>query len=51
VDQMDKKIEEIKILMMEAAQEVVIREVWDRIKPTGVARKKKQQGKGADEQL
>jgi hypothetical protein len=51
VEHMDKEIEEIKRSMMEASQEVVIRELWDRIKPTGVAGRKKQQGKGADEQL
>jgi len=51
MEHMDKEIEEIKRLMMEVAQEVVIREVCDRIKPTGVAGRKKQQGKGADEHL
>jgi len=35
--------------MLEATQEVVIREVWDRIKPTGETGKRKLQGKGADE--
>jgi hypothetical protein len=47
VDQLDKEIEEIKRLMLEAAQEAVIREVWDRRKPAGAAGQKKQQGKGA----
>jgi hypothetical protein len=51
VDQLDKEIEEIKRLMLEATQEAVIREVWDRRKPAGAAGKKKKQGKGVDEQL
>jgi hypothetical protein len=36
---------------VEAAQEAVIREVWDRIKPAEAAGKKRQKEKGADEQL
>jgi hypothetical protein len=51
MDQLDKEIEEIKRLMLEAAPEAVIREVWDRRKLTGAAGKNKLQGKGADEQL
>jgi hypothetical protein len=51
MDQLDKEIEEIKRLMLEATQEEIIREVWDRGKPAGVVGKKKLQGKGADEQL
>jgi hypothetical protein len=41
VDQLDKEIEEINKLMLEAAQEEVIREIWDRIKPAGAAGQKK----------
>jgi hypothetical protein len=37
--------------MLEAAQEAVIREVWDIRKPAGAAGRKRQQGKGADEQI
>jgi hypothetical protein len=51
VDQLDKEIEEINRLMLEVAQEVVMREVWDIRKPTRTIGKKKHQGKGADEQL
>jgi hypothetical protein len=36
--------------MLEEAQEVVIREVWDIRKPVGAAGRKRQQGKGVDEQ-
>ena len=49
VYQLDKEIEEINKLILEAAQEAVIREVWDRRKPTGATWKKKLQGKGVDE--
>jgi len=51
MDQLEKEIEEIKRLMQEAAQEEVIKEVWDIIKPAVTTGKKKLQGKGADEQL
>jgi hypothetical protein len=43
VDHMDKEIEEIKRLMLEAAQEAVIREVWDRRKPAGMMQEHRQQ--------
>jgi hypothetical protein len=51
VDQLDKEIEEIKRLMLEATQGATNREVWDKRKPAGAAGKKKQQGKGEDGQL
>jgi hypothetical protein len=48
---LDKETEEIKRLMLVAAQEAVIREVWDIRKPAGGAGRKRQQEKGADEQI
>jgi hypothetical protein len=39
---MDKETEEIKRLMLAAAQEAVIREVWNIRKPTGAAGRKRQ---------
>jgi hypothetical protein len=47
VDQLDKEIEKIKRLMLEVAQEAVIREGWNRRGPAGAAGQKKQQGRGA----
>jgi hypothetical protein len=38
---LDKETEEIKRLMLEAAQEAVIREVWDIRKPVGAAGRKR----------
>jgi hypothetical protein len=37
--------------MLAAAQEAVIREVWDIRKPAGEVGRRRQQGKGADEQI
>jgi hypothetical protein len=45
IGQLDREIEEIKRLMLEATQEIVIREVRDKRKPTGETWQKKQQGK------
>jgi len=37
--------------MLAAAQEAVIREVWNIRKPAGAAGRKRHQGKGVDEQI
>jgi hypothetical protein len=51
VDQLDKEIEDIKRLMLEAAQEAVNREGWNRRGPAGAAGQQRQQGRGASGQL
>jgi hypothetical protein len=51
LDQLDKEIEEIKRLMLEVAQEATNRETWDKRKPTREVGKKRQEVKGANEQL
>jgi hypothetical protein len=51
LDQLEEVIEDIKRLMLEATQEAVSREGWNKREPTGAARQKKKQGKGPDEQL
>ena len=51
VDQLDKEIEDIKRLMLEAAQEAVSRERWNRRGPAGVEGQQRQQERGASGQL
>jgi hypothetical protein len=52
VDQLDKEIEEIKRLMLEATKKASNnREGWDRREPAGAAGKQEQQIKGASGQL
>jgi hypothetical protein len=51
VDQLDKEIEDIKRLMLEATQEVVNREGWNRRVPAGAVGQQSQQGRGASGQL
>jgi hypothetical protein len=50
-EELDEVIEEMIKLMVKSAREVVNREGQNIRKPAGAAGKKKQQGKGADEQL
>jgi hypothetical protein len=51
MDQLDKEIKEIKRLMLEAAEEAFIGEVWVKRKLVEAAGQKRQQEKGADGQL
>jgi hypothetical protein len=51
VDRLDKEIKEVKRLMLEAAKEALVKEIWDKRKPAKQSGQKMQKEKGADGQL